>query len=88
MENHIESVCRGVDRKGREVDEDVILTILDELLLAVGNVKIALGTAIEDVTRLVPAIFGESLFVEFRSLPVAREDVWSLQEKFSGLDYH
>jgi hypothetical protein len=62
-----------------------IRTVFDELLLSIGNVEIALGTAVKDVSGLVPAIFGEGLFVELRFIPITREYVWSFQEKLARL---
>lgn len=50
-------------------------TVLDELLHAVGDVKVAFGTDVKDVAGSVPAVRGKGLLVELGLLPVALEDV-------------
>lgn len=56
-----------------------VLTILDELLDTVGNVKLAILCYIKDIASLVPAVRSYVFFVEFRLLPIPLEDIRALE---------
>lgn len=59
-------------------------TVLDELLLAICYVEVALRTAVEDVACSIPAV-GKGFIVKVRPVPIAWENVWSFQKKLAGL---
>lgn len=64
----------------------MIRTVFDELLDAVGDVKVAVLVYVEDVARFEPAVLGEGVFLKIWAVPVAAEDVGTLDQELAGLD--
>lgn len=60
-------------------------TILDELLDAVGDVKVAFVVDVKDIARFEPSVLGEGFLLKIRAFPVTAEDVWSFDEEFARL---
>jgi hypothetical protein len=75
----------GSYREDMELVKKAILTVLDEFFHAVGDVEVADLVDEDDVSGLEPPVFGESVFVEFWSVPVAAKDIGSLQQQLSRL---
>jgi hypothetical protein len=60
-------------------------TVFDELLYAVGDVKVALVVHSAHVAGLEPPILVKCVLLQIRPVPVSLEDIRSLQQELASL---
>lgn len=82
----LEALCKTVLAHGKRLGRGVGLrTVLDELLYAIGDVKVALVVDLADVACLEPPVLVEGLLLQIRPVPVSVEYVWPLNQQLSSL---